>query len=273
MKHRAGSLSAVGIGIAAPAHATVEAIQRIKAADKVLSIVVDPLAEYWLHGLNATTESLSPFYAKGKNRKRTYNEMVEYILGLVRQNLRVCVASYGHPGVTAYPLHEALRRAHAEGFSAEMLPGISAEDCLFAELGIDPTESGCLSFEATDFLVYHRMPDLMSDLILWQVGAIGVWDARNERDAWNQDGIKVLTERLLETYRPGHQVVIYEASRLPMCPSTIDRVHLESLPEARVSAAATLYVPAMTKPTVDEAMVQRLGIRRASKTAATTTPS
>jgi len=31
-----------------------------------------------------------------------------------------------------------------------MLPGISAEDCLVADLGIDPASSGCQSYEAND---------------------------------------------------------------------------------------------------------------------------
>jgi precorrin-6B methylase 1 len=272
MKHDVGSLTAVGVGIAAPAQATVQSIQQIKAAEKVLSIVADPVAAYWLLGLNVTTESLQRFYGKGKNRQTTYDEMVEYILGFVRRGLRVCVASYGHPGITAYPLHEALRRAREEGFRAEMLPGVSAADCLFAEIGIDPAESGCLSFEATDFLVHHRMPDPMCDLILWQVGAIGISDARSEHDAWNREGIAILTERLLETYRPGHEVIVYEASLLPICPSTIDRVAIERLPSTRVSAMSTLYVPAMEKPELDVAMLDRLRISQTSKPPAATTP-
>ena len=272
MRDDAGSVVAVGVGIVAPAQATVQSIQQIKTAEKVLSIVADPVAAYWLHGLNATTESLQRFYAKGKNRQTTYDEMVEYILGFVREGLRVCVASYGHPGITAYPLHEALRLAREEGFRAEMLPGVSAADCLFAEIGIDPAESGCLSFEATDFLAYHRMPDPMCDLILWQVGAIGVADARSEQhDAWNPEGIAILTERLLETYRPGHEVIVYEASLLPICPSTIERVAIERLPSTRVSAMSTLYVPAMEKPKLDVAMLDRLRNRQTSKAPATTT--
>ena len=43
-----------------------------------------------------------------------------------------------------------------EGFNAQMLAGISAEDCLFADLGLDPGKNGCQSFEATDFLIRRR---------------------------------------------------------------------------------------------------------------------
>jgi hypothetical protein len=66
----------------------------------------------------------------GNSRRQSYVEMVEHILTHVRSGYNTCVACYGHPGVFANPTHEAVRRAKDEGFSAKMLPGISAEDCL-----------------------------------------------------------------------------------------------------------------------------------------------
>jgi len=43
-----------------------------------------------------------------------------------------------------------------------MLPGISAEDCLFADIGVDPGIYGCQSFEATDLFVNESLiPDLL----------------------------------------------------------------------------------------------------------------
>jgi precorrin-2 methylase len=60
----------------------------------------------------------------------------------VREGLNVCAAFYGHPGVFVYASHQSIRLARAEGFEAQMLPGISAEDCVFADLGIDPENMG-----------------------------------------------------------------------------------------------------------------------------------
>ncbi|MBV9646784.1 MAG: hypothetical protein JO043_04900 [Candidatus Eremiobacteraeota bacterium] len=260
MKQRRGALWAVGIGIRAPSQATLEASERIKRSDMVFSLVADPLAEYWIRSLNPTTESLAHFYARGKARRQTYREMVERIMDAVRRDLRVCVVAYGHPGIVAYPLHEALRRAHAEGFPAEMLPGVSAENCLFAELGIDPAVAGWHCYEATEFLVHRRTMDPSSNLVLWQVGGIAVSDSRTETQAWNRDGIVALTERLLEAYRPQHEVVVYEAASLPVCRSTVERVALQRLPDAPIRVMATLYVPPMTRASLDETMMRRLGI-------------
>jgi uncharacterized protein YabN with tetrapyrrole methylase and pyrophosphatase domain len=261
---RPGSLTVVGIGIRAPEQTTFEASLRIKMADEVYALVANLLAEYWIRGLNENTQTLNDLYSVNKERHTTYREMVERILGAVRKNRQVCVVSYGHPGAFAYPFHEAIRRARAEGFSAEMLAGISAEDCLFAELGVDPAVAGCRSYEATDFLVRRRRMDTTSGLILWQIGVIAELGFKEQNAAWNRNGLSVLTETLLEAYASDHEVVVYEAARLPVCSSKIARIPLERLPQTAVGAMATLYVPPMEQPEADEAMLRRLGLVRSS---------
>jgi len=260
VRTKRGSLTAVGIGIRSPAQATFEAASRIQDADKVFSLVSDPVALYWVHSLNVNTDTLSVHYAEGKNRSETYREMVDRITHAVRDGHRVCAVSYGHPGVAAFPFHEAVRRLRAEGCAAEMLAGVSSEDCLFAELGIDPTNGGCLSYEATDFLLRRRLVDPSANLILWQVGVIAEPSYKNDPLAWNRDGLQVLVERLLEVYPADHEVVVYETSRLSALEPTIERVALSGLPKARVTAMATLFVPPAVTAPLDEAMMQRLGI-------------
>lgn len=250
----------VGIGIRAPEQTTIEVSDKIRRADKVYSLVADPLAEYWIRTLNTETESLGYLYAEGKERRETYREMVERIVGSVLQNLGVCAVAYGHPGVASYPLHESVRRVRAEGLPAQMVAGISAEDCLFADLGVDPIKSGCLSYEATDFLIHRRVIDVTSNLILWQIGVIAESGFKPGYDLWNRDGLAVLAQRLLEEYRPDHEVVIYSAAQLPMCSATITRIRLQQLPFAPVTILSTLYVPPMESPKIDHAMLHRLGI-------------
>ncbi len=258
------SLTVVGVGIRAPAQTTIEARGRIEQAEKVYALLSNPITEYWLRELNSKVETLFDLYAVGKDRGQTYREMTARIVDAVRTGLRVCVVSYGHPGVFAYPFHAAIRELRAEGFDAEMLPAVSAEDCLIAELGIDPATAGCRSYEATDFLIYRRALDPTSGLILWQIGAIGELGYKSEGDRpWNPDGLSALTERLLEGYHRDHEVIVYEAATLPVCRSKIARVAVERLPTAPVTIVSTLYVPPMTKPQVDTAMLQRLRMRGA----------
>lgn len=253
-----GSLCAVGVGIRAPSQTTKEATDRIEGADKVFALVADPVTEYWLKKLNPNTESLADLYAAGKRRSQTYEEMVERILAAVRGGSSVSAVSYGHPGVAAYPLHESVRRARAEGFRAEMLAAVSAEDCLFADLGIDPVHGGCRSYEATDFLVYGRGADPASNLILWQIGAIAELSFKPQNIVWNPHGLAVLTETLLQTYPAHHEVIVYEAARFPACLPKIERTALRDLPNAVVTPLSTLFVPPAVDAPIDEGMVRRL---------------
>lgn len=254
-----GALSVVGLGIAGPAHATPEATGAVDAAEKRLHLLADPLTRAWLLDRHPDAEDLSDAYDVAKPRADSYEEMVERILAPVRRGRRVCAIFYGHPGVFAYPPHEAIRRARAEGYAARMLPGVSAEDCLFADLGVDPSDTGCASYEATDFLLRRRRFDPTAALVLWQIGLVGVEDVRLA-DLWSAEGLTVLTETLVETYPADHEVVVYEASTLPITPPKIVRVALAALTRAPVTAISTLYVPPLEERDTDLAMARRLGL-------------
>src|SRR2546428_900577 len=105
--------------------------------------------------------------------------MADRIVSAVQSGLDVCAAFYGHPGVFVDASHEAIRRTRRAGLPARMLPGISAEACLVADLGMDPAANGCQSFETTDFLLSRRKFDPSSALILWQVGVLGEASVRD----------------------------------------------------------------------------------------------
>ncbi len=256
-----GSLTIVGTGFLVVQQTTPEAETHLRNADRLLYAVGDSVTETWLEGLNPNSESLSDAYGEGKPRRQTYREMVERILAPVRRGERVCVAFYGHPGVCVIPSHDAIRQARQEGHEARMLPGISAEDCLFADLGVNPLDHGCLSFEATGFLIRRRPVDPCCALVLWQVGAIAVDDYR-QVEPWNRKGLAVLAEVLRTHYPRDHRCAVYEAPSVPMCKPHIEWLTLDDLPEASVSTASTLYVPPASQAPVDQAMMERLGMRR-----------
>jgi hypothetical protein len=215
-----GSLVAVGTGIRAGLQTTPEAREHIRAADCVFYLAADQLTPLWIERLNSAAESLHGFYAPGKPRETTYAEIVDRVLGAVREGRRVCAVAYGHPGIFASPLHAAVRRAREEGYAAEMLPAVSAEDCLFADLGLDPGSDGAQSFEATDFLIRRRPVDPSSLLVLWQIGLIGIGEHRARRDCWNPAGLKLLGEVLAESYGADHPAIVYHAATLPLCRPT-----------------------------------------------------
>jgi precorrin-2 methylase len=76
-----GTLAIVGTGIQAGRHFTKEAIARLKSADVIMFCVSEPLTRDWLLELRPDAADLSQFYADGKDRRTTYEEMVETMLG------------------------------------------------------------------------------------------------------------------------------------------------------------------------------------------------
>jgi precorrin-3B methylase len=253
-------LVVVGTGIQAGGQTTLAAQRAIQAADRVLFAVVDPLTVAWVRSLNAGAESL-PYPMDDTPRRQTYLEMVERILEPLRQGLRVCAVFYGHPGVLTLPAHEAVARARREGFRARMLPGVSALDCLIADLGVDPGRDGCQMYEATDFLIRGRGFDARTPLVLWQVGFIGNLGFFDERDsAGRAAGLAILAEVLMQRHAPDHEVVIYEAAVLATDAPRMERVALAALGQARVTDLSTLYVPPAAPAALDREMVARLGM-------------
>jgi uncharacterized protein YabN with tetrapyrrole methylase and pyrophosphatase domain len=235
-----GSLVAVGAGIRPGLHLTVETRRRIERADDVLYLLAEAAPTSWIHRLNPAAESVVDLYRPGRDPRDVYEELVEGAMERVRQGHDVCMVTYGNPAVFDSSCHEAVRRARSEGFHAELLPAVSAIDCLFADLEIDPGRAGLQLFEAADFLDSKRTPDTAVPLVLWQISVIG---STRTTDTVDREGLTRLTGRLRELYGDGHDVIVYEAAPFPVGRPTIDHVRVVDLPEAEIPGLSSLYVP------------------------------
>jgi len=237
---RAGGLVVVGSGIEFGRHISERSLSEIREADVVLCLV-DSLSLGMIHDFRPDAINLGVYYADGKDRRETYREMDAAIMAEVRAGKRVCAVFYGHPGVFADVPHAVVRKARAEGFVARMEPGISAEACLYADLGIDPGRHGVQSMEATHFLVYDRVPDTSGLVLLWQVALSG--DLACSRFHAEREGLQALVERLQRWYPGEHEVILYEAARLPIESPRAERLMLRDLAHARYEEYTTLVIP------------------------------
>ena len=195
----------------------------LETADEVLYLLADPVAGAWVEKVNPNARSLHHLYRPGVDRDETYAAVVDEILEGVRRGHDVCAAFYGHAGVFVNPSHTAIRRAREEGFEARMLPGISADACLFADLGIDPAHAGCQSFEATELLLFEHDLDPTAALVIWQAGVVGNFTFAPDGDT---SRVPVLVDYLLRRYPPDHPVVLYEASTYAICGPLVETVPL-----------------------------------------------
>lgn len=250
-----GSLVVVGSGIALGRHVSERTVSEVRYADTVF-VMTDAFAREWLEGLRPDIQSLQCFYGDGKDRRQTYREMDTAIMEAVRDGKRVCAVFYGHPGVFADVPHEVIRKARAEGFEARMEPGVSAEACLYADLGMDPGDRGIQGFEATQFLVFDRVIDPTALLILWQVALAGDLSC-TQFDA-DPGRLAVLRDKLLRWYRPDTDVILYEAAQLPMGGFRADHLALNDLPGAEFKEYTTLVIPPVQSLTPDESALAGL---------------
>ncbi len=233
-------LVVVGSGIQFGRHVSERCLSEIHEAEVVFCLT-DPFALAMICGFRPDAINLGVHYAPGKDRRQTYREIDAAIMAEVRAGKQVCAVFYGHPGVFADVPHRVIRIAREEGFTARMEPGISAEACLYADLNLDPGHRGVQSMEATHFLVYDRQPDPAGLVLLWQVALSG--DLSCTRLHAERDGLQALVDKLLRWYPPEHEVILYEAARLPIESPRIDRLSLRDLPTARYEEYTTLVIP------------------------------
>lgn len=265
MSESKGRLVVIGSGIKAIAHFTLEAQAHIRQADIVLYAAADPVTDMWIEEQNPNSFDLYQYYADDKARIITYVQMIERCLAEVRAGKYVCALFYGHPGVFVTPSHNAIAIARSEGYDAVMLPAVSAEDCLYADLGVDPSVPGCQIYEATDFLLRRRHIDTTANFVLWQVGCIG--DLGFKFAGYENDKFDLLLDYLEEIYGPDHLAINYVANMFTG-PPVIDRHTIGEYrdPEIKkkVSGISTFFIPARDAAKADAEMQEKLGFTKVS---------
>lgn len=251
-----GSLVCVGTGMTLGAHISPVATSYIEQADVVFSLMSTGITERWVEEMHNDVRSLQPYYQEGKNRNITYNEMVEAMLTEVRLGKSVVAVFYGHPGVFACVSHRAIKQAKLEDFPAHIEAGISAEDCLYADLSIDPGKTGCINYEASQFMFYKRCIDPAAHLILWQIALAG--DKSLEKFSTGKAYRQVLLDLLLETYPEDHQVILYQAKVLPIDTMRAEHIALAELIDAELFMHTTLVIPPSEKMQPNQAILNKL---------------
>jgi precorrin-3B methylase len=255
-----GRLICVGTGLRLAGQITPIAQSYIETADVVVAAASNVFQRKWLQGLAREYICLLNHYdvvdEQGKDRRDTYRNMCGTIMEQVRLGKTVCATFYGHPGIFACISHMAIKQAREEGFDAYMEPGISAEDCLVADIGIDPGARGMQSMETTQFMIYQRAVDPYGLLILWQPGLAG--DLTLKRFDTEPARLQILVEKLSRYYPLDHEVILYEAATNPIEKTRIDRLALRDLPTAELKQITTLVIPSAKAFERDEETIAKL---------------
>lgn len=242
----------VGSGIRSVGQLTLEAVSWIETADVVCYVLADPVAERWVLEHSQRAEDLSRLHDTGHARLNSYATMAARLVDHARAGRTVVAVFYGHPGVFTSPTHWAIELAGQEGIEARMLPGVSAEDCLFADLGVDPGHGAFAAYEATEMLLTQRPPATDSHVVVWQVGVIAAASLATGSAA------TALVEFLLRFYPDDHQVTHYRAPQTAIGVALKQQVELGRLASLPLSVTSTLYVPPLTSRPIHEGEVAAL---------------
>ena len=230
-----------GSGIKTISHITNEVMAAVISADLVLYLLNEPISEQWIikHAKNAV--SLSEIYFSYDKRVAAYDAIADEIVRNFNEYNNICVVFYGHPTIFAAPGIKAIQIAESIGIQCSILPAVSADGCLFADLKIDPGKGGCFSIDATELLLYQRPIDSKSHVILWQIGLIGNFEKPSK--GFNQKALDLLIEHLLTYYDEKTQAVLYEAALYPRIAPKLIEFNLPDLSKQALSPISTLYIP------------------------------
>ncbi|KAF8830752.1 hypothetical protein HHX47_DHR2001026 [Lentinula edodes] len=276
-----GSLIIAGSGIASIRHITLETLSYIENADKVYYIVTDPATEAFIQEKSkGNFADLTIYYDKDKSRYESYVQMSEVnvdflfwivnefctqhcfwvMLHDVRAGIQVVGVFYGHPGVFVSPSHRAIAIALDEGFHAKMLPGISAEDYMFSDLGFDPAIPGCMTQEATSIVIHNKVLDPTIHNIIWQVGSVGV-----DTMVFDNGLFHLLLDHLEKYFGPNDKVIHYIGAVVPQSVTVKDKFTIAELREERIikqiTTVSTFYVPPREKAPVVQSLTEVLKSR------------
>jgi precorrin-6B methylase 1 len=243
-------LTIVGLGLQYYTDLTLGAKQAIESAEQVLYLSSDELTSSFINELNGSSEDLFQLYRDGRDRDQIYQDISRAIMGSVERFSDVCVAFYGHPTLLVTPLQTILPELRHSGVRVTILPGVSAEDWLFASIGLDPSERGWQSYEATEFLIHRHEICLTSYLVLWQVGAVGTGKYYSIEGV--MPAFSSLLRKLLDIYPQSTNCTLFEASPfLPFDP-IMDRVLLGHLTSDAVTKRTTILIHPPSSPVTDD---------------------
>lgn len=250
----------VGLGVLSVDHVTRETEDAIRNSNEVLYVDTGVATGEFLETLcPKVTAIFDSSYSDSEHRLNAYQLMAARVVDAALQHAPVTFAMQGHPTVGVYAPFLINDMAGVLGLSVRTLPGISALDCMFAELMIDPCVMGMQMYEATDLLLRCRplQPDVHA--MIWQVGCVEtrLYSMRVSRPL----RFERLQAHLLQFYPADHEVTLFFATPHPLMRSTCHRFPLGALCEHAhvIHAGFTLLLPASgERPVVDAALRQQV---------------
>lgn len=233
-----------GTGIKSIAHLTNEVVAAIKACEKTLYLLNEPILKDYVKKLANSSFDLDEIYFSHRKREDAYNAISRYIISELSSHNPIALIAYGHPFFCSSPFLYTAQKAENTECDIIVMPGISSLDCLLADLKIDPLHLGLQMYEATHLLNSNKLIDTSSNLIILQCGYINVRE--HVHTVVDNHSYSLLKEYLRNYYPNNHSIVIYEASLYPSVPPVTQTCLISEIDSYTPEALATIYIPALS---------------------------
>lgn len=228
-----------GAGIKSLSHHTKEFDVAVKNAEIVIYLVNEPLLEAWLNKYSKKSLCLNVLYFSCSKRSTSYELISKAVISSFDEHNNVCLVFYGHPLLLADSINMVIQKAKSCNIRTQVLPGVSAFDCLLADLKIK-LNGGCFQIDASYFIKNQIKLDILNHVILWQAGVIDIDAPPSEENIGN---ITSLQQELLKYYQRCSVLYIYEASIYPHLRPLIIKTTVDDITEFNISSIATVYLP------------------------------
>lgn len=234
----------IGLGIQSVRHITREAEAAISRSKEVLYISADfGIREFLEERCPKVTDLHTVSYHEANERMDAYDTMSAKVIEAALDHPPVTFALYGHPMVFVAPSRLVIESSRILDLRVRVLPAISAMDCLFVDLELDPSLQGLQSYEATDLLLRRRplQPDV--PCLIWQIGAV---ESILYTERMNKPGrFSRIKQYLLQYYPPDHRMTIVHSSTHPLVKSQIVTCSIAEMDKHAVDLhqGATVYIP------------------------------
>jgi precorrin-3B methylase len=251
----------VGLGIVGTRQITKEVDYILKKSDHVfLLFTQNTMHDYITNEIGTEVTDLHEEYEEGSDRFDTYRRMADRVLNNAKNtNKSITHAPYGHPSIFVSPTRLIQEEGPKHGLRVKVVPGISAIDCIFAEIGLDPGTNGVQMYEASDFLLRKFEPNPYVPLFLWQIGAIetGLYSMKKSKP----ERFSRIRQYLESFYPKSHILYLLRTATYPFTNSEQHGFQLKNFEKQhyKIDPVHTLYIPPVdTKEVADKDLANNM---------------
>ncbi len=242
----------VGLGIVQVDQITRETERAISSSKEILYVERGLAVDTFLRERCEVVTDLTQLYHDETDRLDTYRRMAASVIAAALDHSPVTFALYGHPLIFAYPPFLVQQMARCFDLTVKILPAISAMDCIFADLAVDPSMNGLQIFEATEMLLRGRPLQVDVPVLIWQIGSLetGLYSGRQSRP----ERFDRFLEHVLAFYPATHTVFAVHSSTHPLLRSEVIEFKIGEIGShsSKLHAGFSLYIPPlMTRPVAD----------------------